>query len=52
VAGGILHIHPLDFARQMTTFRVVPADRLDALGRFGLLFAGDLWSVYGPGARA
>ncbi|MEA2264700.1 MAG: cholesterol oxidase [Solirubrobacteraceae bacterium] len=52
VAGGILHIHPLDFARQMTTFRVVPADRVDALGRFGLLFAGDLWSVYRPGARA
>jgi cholesterol oxidase len=48
VAGGILHIHPLDFARQLTTFRVDPADRVDALARFGALFAGELWSVYGP----
>ena len=24
VASGILHIHPLDFARQMTTFRTAP----------------------------
>jgi cholesterol oxidase len=48
VAGGIIHIHPLDFARQMKTFRVNPAHRVDALARFGLLFAGELWSVYGP----
>jgi cholesterol oxidase len=48
LASGILHIHPLDFARQMTTFRVDPAHRLDALARFGELFAGELWSVYGP----
>ncbi len=52
VAGGILHIHPLDFARQLTTFRVHPAERVDALARFGALFAGELWSVYGPGGRA
>jgi cholesterol oxidase len=52
VAGGILHIHPLDFARQMTTFRVTPADRVDALARFGELFAGELWSVYGPHGKA
>ncbi len=51
-AGGILHIHPLDFARQLTTFRVHPAERVDALARFGALFAGELWSVYGPGGRA
>lgn len=50
-AGGILHIHPLDFARQLTTFRVHPAERVDALARFGALFAGELWSVYGPGGR-
>ncbi len=49
VAGGIIHIHPLDFARQLTTFRVEPAHRLDALARFGELFAGELWTVYRPG---
>jgi cholesterol oxidase len=48
VASGILHILPLDFARQLTTFRVHPADRIDALGRFGALFAGSLWDVYRP----
>lgn len=52
LAGGILHIHPLDFARQLTTFRTDPAARVDALGRFGKLFAGELWSVYGPGGKA
>jgi cholesterol oxidase len=51
VAGGILHIHPADFAVQCTTFRVHPAHRVDAIGRFGTLFAGDLWEVYGPHAR-
>lgn len=49
VASGIIHIHPLDFARQLTTFRVHPAERVDALGRFGKLFVGELWSAYGPG---
>ncbi|MEA2214233.1 MAG: cholesterol oxidase [Solirubrobacteraceae bacterium] len=52
VAGGIIHIHPLDFARQMTTFRVHPPDRVDAVGKFGRLFAGELWDVYGPHAKA
>jgi cholesterol oxidase len=47
-AAGIIHIHGLDFARQLTTFRTDPPGRLDALGRFGALFAGDLWDVYGP----
>jgi cholesterol oxidase len=47
VASGILHIHPLDFARQMTTFRTDPPGRLDAIARFGALFAGELWEVYG-----
>jgi cholesterol oxidase len=48
LASGILHIHPLDFARQLTTFRVNPPHRVDALASFGKLFAGELWSVYGP----
>jgi len=52
LATGVLHIEPLDFAHQLTTFRVHPADRIDALGRFGVLFAGDLWDVYGPGTHA
>jgi cholesterol oxidase len=51
VATGILHIRPTDFAVQMTTLRVHPAHRVDAIGRFGALFAGDLWEVYGPGAK-
>jgi cholesterol oxidase len=47
VGRGILHILPLDFAKQMTTFRTEPAHRVDAVARFGALFAGDLWEVYG-----
>jgi cholesterol oxidase len=49
IASGILHIHPLDFARQLSTFRVHPPERIDGLARFGRLFAGELWSAYGPG---
>jgi cholesterol oxidase len=53
LAGGIIYIHLLDFAKQMTTIRVDPPDRIDGIARFGALFAGELWSVYGPnGARA
>jgi cholesterol oxidase len=48
IAAGILHIEPLDFARQLTTFRAEPAERVDAMARFGALFAGNLWTVYGP----
>ena len=51
VAAGIITIHLLDFARQLTTFRCDPPARLDALARFGALFAGDLWEVYGPQGR-
>jgi cholesterol oxidase len=51
VAAGIIHIHGLDFGRQLTTFRCDPPSRLDALGRFGALFAGDLWAVYGPAGK-
>ena len=47
VGSGILHIQPLDFARQMTTFRTDPDGRVDAVARFGGLFAGELWEVYG-----
>ena len=50
VASGILHVLPADFAVQCTTFRVHPPHRVDALGRFGALFAGSLWEAFGPGA--
>jgi len=51
VATGILHVLPADFAVQCTTFRVHPPHRVDALGRFGALFAGSLWEAFGPGAK-
>jgi cholesterol oxidase len=46
VATAILQIHPNDFARQLTSFRISPPLRLDALARFGTLFAGDLWDAH------
>ena len=51
VAAGILHIEPLDFAQQLTTFDTEPDGRVDAVARFGTLFAGSLWDVYGPHAK-
>jgi cholesterol oxidase len=48
---GILHIAPLDFAKQMTTLRIDGAatevQRLEALARFGRFFAGELFELYG-----
>jgi cholesterol oxidase len=49
-ADGVLRIKPLDFAKQLTTFDTTPDRRPDAVARFGALFAGQLWEVYGPGA--
>jgi predicted patatin/cPLA2 family phospholipase len=52
VAAGIIRIRPGDFARQLTTFRVQApslAGRAATLGRFGRLFLGKLWDVYGQG---
>jgi hypothetical protein len=49
VASGIVHISPLDFLKQLTTFRADGpslVSRAAALGRFGSLFAGQLWRVY------
>ncbi|MDQ3914887.1 MAG: alpha/beta hydrolase [Actinomycetota bacterium] len=51
LAAGILEIHLLDFMHQLTTFRAsapTAAERTRALERFGKLFLGDLWEVYGP----
>ncbi|HVL27214.1 MAG TPA: hypothetical protein VM390_03630 [Acidimicrobiales bacterium] len=53
-AAGILRIRPLDFARQLTTFRSRGGslrDRARALVKFGRLFLGDLWRIYGGRAR-
>ncbi len=49
VASGIVWIAPLDFLKQLTTFRAdgpSPISRAAALGRFGALFVGQLWRVY------
>jgi hypothetical protein len=49
VASGIVWISPLDFFKQLTTFRAdgpSPTSRVAALGRFGALFTGQLWQVY------
>lgn len=51
--AGIIRIEFLDFLQQMTTFRAEGPNtfaELQALGRFGVLFLGKLWEVYGPGA--
>ncbi len=44
--AGILHIKPIDFARQLTTFRAEGPDPGAAIARFGELFLGDLWGTY------
>ncbi len=49
LASGIIHIQPLDFARQLTTFRASGPSltaEVAAVARFGALFAGQLWQVY------
>src|SRR5215210_4389390 len=49
VASGIVWIAPLDFLKQLTTFRAEGPSlisRAAALGRFGALFVGQLWQVY------
>ncbi|MDH2433665.1 GMC oxidoreductase [Pokkaliibacter sp. MBI-7] len=51
VGSGVLHIAVTDFARQMTTMKVLNAPdekaRLAAMARFGKFFAGVLWDSYG-----
>ena len=54
-AAGILHIHVLDFVKEMTTFRanadsVITA--LEAEEKFGRFFIGTLWDVYKPSSGA
>jgi cholesterol oxidase len=51
VARGELRIDPFDFMKQLATMQVTdagsPAERLHATARFGRLFAGALYDVYG-----
>jgi hypothetical protein len=50
IGAGVLRIRPLDFMRQLASFRVPgahgPAASLGALSRFGQFFAGRAWDVY------
>jgi hypothetical protein len=49
IASGMIWISPLDFLKQLTTFRAdgpSTLSRASALARFGALFAGQLWRVY------
>ncbi len=51
VGSGVLHIKPLDFAKQMTTIQVSNAhgmgEKISAIARFGKYFAGVMWESYG-----
>ncbi|MFI2566235.1 GMC oxidoreductase [Paenarthrobacter sp. NPDC018779] len=51
VGAGILYIRPLDFAKQLTTFRAAGPAPAAGLAAFMQLFAGELWQVYGRGIR-
>jgi cholesterol oxidase len=51
VGAGVLHLTPLDFARQLTTFRAggpSVGGRVQALDRFGRLFVGELAQTFWP----
>lgn len=51
IGSGVMHIKPEDFAKQMTTMKVLNArnerERIEGLARFGKFFAGILWESYG-----
>ena len=46
IGAGILRILPLDFARQLTTFRGSGSGPLGSIARFGAFFAGSMKDVY------
>jgi hypothetical protein len=52
VASGVLVIRPQDFVfKQLFSFRTQGPSiqaRLNAMGRFGAMFFGKIWDVYGP----
>jgi len=48
--AGVLHIHTIDFLRQLSTMRATGPDlaaQAKAMVRFGRLFVGKLWDTYG-----
>jgi cholesterol oxidase len=47
LGAGILTIHVKDFVHQLTTFRTKGPDPAAALQKFGKLFLGQLWQVFG-----
>lgn len=50
LATGVIRLSAADFLRELTTFRLSgssPAARAGGLARFGVLFLGKLWDVYG-----
>jgi cholesterol oxidase len=54
VGSGVLRIRPLDFAWQLSTFRVhgpTRAGELRAFDSFGSLFLSELWQVFDPFRR-
>ncbi|TGK23759.1 alpha/beta fold hydrolase [Leptospira stimsonii] len=55
-AKGILHILPEDFAKQMTTMKVINsksiADSIKGMAKFGAFFTAALYDVYGGVASA
>lgn len=54
VASGVLHLRWFDFLTELASFRATGPtrrDRLAAIGRFDAAFLGQLWQIYGPGAR-
>ena len=49
VASGVIRIQPIDFLKELTTFRVEGGSlgkRAAGLARFGAFFTGELWDVY------
>jgi cholesterol oxidase len=51
VASGIIQVRPLDFLKQMTTFKAdgpTAIVRAEAFAEFGKLFLGNVWEVYAP----
>lgn len=48
LGAGIVEILVRDFVHQLTTFRTEGPHPALALERFGRLFLGELWAVYGP----
>lgn len=50
VGSGIIQIHLPDFLKQLASFRIqadTVRDKVTGAGRFGGLFLGKLWDVYG-----